>query len=91
MSSIKFALECHLSKESGEMEFSEITIIGERDWISNVFDESMAADELKNYEQIEELPDGQYHIFVIGNTDWWVDHTMDGVSRITWWSVSTYT
>ena len=50
MSSIKFALECHLSKENGEMEFSEITIIGERDWISNVFDESMAADELKNYE-----------------------------------------
>jgi hypothetical protein len=78
MSDLKFSAEYMLEKVDGKMEFSGGCIIGERPWIAEAIDYTTLEDELENYEYLTELPDGLYHVFTTGITNWWIDHTPDG-------------
>lgn len=75
---LKFSTEFTIEKINGEMEISEVYVIGERPWLPEALDSVMLQDEFRQYEEFIELGDGLYHIFVVGTTDWWIDHTPDG-------------
>jgi len=76
-----FSGECDLSTWTTDgtqnQEFSGFDVVGERSDTNSVLDGCLE-EEIKNYEQIQELSDGRYHVYFVGTCRAYSEWTQDG-------------
>lgn len=75
----KFSGEAKIFKEGNSLEIEDISVAAEDEWFYDAFDAEYDLREITiNDDNYNQLNDGYYHLFFIGEYNFWIDHTMDG-------------